>query len=143
MGYGKLNEDGTLISSTLQHDGMINLNLFAKDENGNFFSYYLPNMIYGMYQPDVDKITAEAEKTTIAHFKGLYLGVVNEKLAELDYDSLATVKLWEGDATFGAEATAILDWYKSIITYNYDLLNAGTVPTDEEYIAAIPAYVGV
>ena len=86
----------------------------------------------------------EAQTQLIAHYKGLYLGVVDAKLKELDYDSLATVKLWEGDATFGAEATKILDWYKSIIAYNYGLLSTVTaenIPTDEEYLNGIPAYV--
>jgi hypothetical protein len=88
----------------------------------------------------------EAQAQMISHFKSLYLGVVQDKLDELDYDSLATVKLWEGDAIFGAEATKILTWYKSIITYNYGLLSDvqnGTVPIpdDETYLAGIPAYV--
>ena len=86
----------------------------------------------------------EAQAQLIAHYKSLYLGIVNDKLKELDYDSLATVKLWEGDATFGAEATKILDWYKSIIAYNYGLLSTVTpdnIPTDEEYLNGIPAYV--
>ena len=87
----------------------------------------------------------EAQAQLIAHYKGLYLGVVSDKLKELDYDSLATVKLWEGDATFGAEATKILAWYKSIISYNYALITSvnagGAIPTDAEYLAGIPAYV--
>ena len=97
---------------------------------------------------EVDAILAptpeEAQAQLIAHYKSLYLGIVNDKLKELDYDSLATVKLWEGDATFGAEATKILDWYKSIIAYNYGLLatvTAENIPTDEEYLSGIPAYV--
>lgn len=92
--------------------------------------------------------TVEAEFTVeqlqiikIAHFKSLYLGVVNDKLDELDYDSLATVKLWEGDGTFGAEASKILVWYKSIILYSYGLITTGTIPTDDEYLAGIPVYV--
>ena len=74
----------------------------------------------------------------IAEFKSMYLAHVDAKLKELDYDSLATVKLWADDATFGAEATRILVWYKAIIAMNYKLLNdvgAGTIPmpTEEEY----------
>lgn len=83
-------------------------------------------------------------KTTeqiVAHYKSLYLGIVQSKLDELDYDSLATVKLWEGDATFGAEATRILTWYKAIILKNYQLLAAGVPMTDEEYLASINAIV--
>lgn len=74
--------------------------------------------------------------------KALYMGVVNAKLKELDYDSLSTVKLWEGDATFGAEASKIIEWYKSIITYNYALLNSGEpYPTESEYLEGMPIYV--
>jgi len=80
----------------------------------------------------------EVQASLIAHFKSLYLGVVDAKLKELDYDSLATVKLWEGDVQFGDEASNILEWYKSIISYNYALLNSGVVPTDEEYLDGMP-----
>lgn len=87
------------------------------------------------------EITKQTQDNLIAHFKSLYLGVVNDKLKELDYDSLATVKLWEGDAQYGVEATKILTWYKSIISYNYGLITAGIIPTDEEYLAGVPIYV--
>ena len=91
-------------------------------------------------------LDVEAQVQLIAHFKSLYLGVVQDKLTELDYDSLATVKLWEGDATFGAEATKILNWYKSIIAYNYTLMtDVGDgiveVPDDATYVSGIPVYV--
>ena len=110
----------------------------------------------------VDEIKAEREaaKTPddiknelIAKYKGLYLGIVDTKLKSLDYDSLATVKLWEGDATYGAEATQILTWYKNVIATNYGILasiealtkyNASwvdVIPTEEEYVAEINAVV--
>lgn len=89
----------------------------------------------------LDALAYKTQDETIAHLKGLYLGVVNDKLSELDYDSLATVKLWEGDATFGAEASKILAWYKSIIAYNYQLLTAGSTITDDDYLNGLPKYV--
>lgn len=75
------------------------------------------------------------------HFKQLYLKVINDKLKELDYDSLATVKLWSDDVTFGVEATKILNWYKAVVSYNYALLTAGVIPTDEVYLADMPKYI--
>jgi len=105
------------------------------------------NVVCGMMFDGIDFTTPEQsaevqQANLIAHYKSLYLGVVDAKLRELDYDSLATVKLWEGDATFGAEASKILAWYKSIIAYNYALLTAGPPPpTDEAYLAGIPVYV--
>lgn len=84
------------------------------------------------------KTQEQIQAELIAHFKSLYMGVVDAKLKEKDYDSLATVKLWADDAVFGTEATAILDWYKAIISYNYGLLNSGNVPTDEEYLSGMP-----
>ena len=110
----------------------------------------------------VEEIKAEREaaKTPddiknelIAKYKGLYLGIVDTKLKSLDYDSLATVKLWEGDATYGAEATQILTWYKNVIATNYGILTAieastkynaswvDVIPTEEEYVAEINAVV--
>ena len=79
-------------------------------------------------------------------FKSMYLATVDAKLKAMDYDSLATVKLWADDATFGTEATRILTWYKAIIAMNYKLLNdvgAGIVPmpTEVEYQAMIDAVV--
>lgn len=143
MGYFKLNADGSIQSANKQHSGFESFDLLAKDTDGKVFKYYnlTIDATSGLYEPDTVKNTEATTTETIAHFKGLYLGVVNAKLAELDYDSLATVKLWEGDATFGAEATKILDWYKAVIAYNYGLLTAGTIPTDEAYIAGIPVYV--
>ena len=106
------------------------------------------------------KAEREAAKTPddiknelIAKYKGLYLGIVDAKLESLDYDSLATVKLWEGDATYGAEATQILTWYKNVIATNYGILTAieastkynaswvDVIPTEEEYVAEINAVV--
>jgi len=92
------------------------------------------------------KKQAESVEQLKQHFKDMYLAYVNAKLKALDYDSLATVKLWEGDATFGAEATRILTWYKAIIAMNYALLNdvgIGTVPipTDTAYQAMLDGVV--
>ena len=88
----------------------------------------------------------EILKATQTKFKNKYLSYVDTKLKELDYDSLATVKLWEDDANYGAEATKILTWYKAIIAMNYQLITDVTsqvvpIPTDEEYqimLEAIP-----
>ena len=98
---------------------------------------------YTAGQEPQELLMALAYKTpeeTVAHLKSLYLGVVDAKLKELDYDSLATVKLWEDDPAFGAEASKILAWYKSIIAYNYSLLTSGVIPSDEDYLAGIPIY---
>jgi len=105
-----------------------------RDINGNVYAKYNQDGT-----PDLVTIEADMIDALIANFKSLYLGIVDAKLKELDYDSLATVKLWEGDATFGAEATQILTWYKAIIAKNYEILNSGVVPTEEEYLAEINA----
>lgn len=100
------------------------------------------NKVYAVVDIPLEELQAKA----IERFKQMYLARVDAKLKELDYDSLATVKLWEGDATFGAEATRILNWYKAIITMNYQLIDdvtAGTVtmPTEAEYQAMLDAVV--
>ena len=99
------------------------------------------------------KTPEDIKNELIAKYKGLYLGIVDTKLKSLDYDSLATVKLWEGDATYGAEATQILTWYKNVIATNYGILTAieastkynaswvDVIPTEEEYVAEINAVV--
>lgn len=89
---------------------------------------------------------AGEQSRIVNRFKGIYMDVVNAKLEALDYDSLATVKVWEGDATFGTEATRILTWYKNIIAMNYQLLNdvqnsIVPLPTDTEYKAMVEAVV--
>ena len=89
--------------------------------------------------PDSAFTNLQIQDATITHYKGLYTGIVSTKLEELDYDSLATVNLWKDDPTYGAEATRILDWYKAIIKRNYELLNAGVLLTDAEYLAEINA----
>ncbi len=86
----------------------------------------------------------ETQEQLIERYKTYYMKVIDSKLNELDYDSLATVQLWIGDATFGAEATAILTWYKNIIAFNYAIINdikaGGAIPTKEEYLLALPKY---
>ena len=88
---------------------------------------------------------AKSEKIAVSHFKSLYLEIFNDKLKELDYDSIATVQLWMSDATFGTEATKIMTWYKALITKNYEILTtakaSGAVPSDEDYIASLPKFV--
>ena len=85
------------------------------------------------------------EYDAITHFKSMYLEIFNAKLKELDYDSIATVQLWINDATFGAEATKIMTWYKALITKNYAILNdaktSGVIPTDKEYLIEIAKVV--
>ena len=83
--------------------------------------------------------TKELVTNAISNYKRLYLAIINKKLADLDYDSLATVKLWEDDANYGVEATKILNWYKAIIAKNYELFDAGTMLSDDDYIAQINA----
>lgn len=96
-------------------------------------------------QQEIDdaKILLEEEQL-IERYKTYYMKVIDNKLNELDYDSLATVQLWIADATFGAEATSILAWYKNIIAFNYAMINdikaGGAIPTKEEYLLALPKY---
>ena len=114
-----------------------------KDTDGTVYGYKKNDTCVPITLEEIEaerqaaKTPEDLQAEAIAHYKGLYLEVVNAKLKALDYDSLATVKLWEGDATFGAEATRILTWYKAIIAKNYQLLNAGVPLTDEEYLAQI------
>lgn len=94
------------------------------------------------------ELTKQTQNNLIAHFKSLYLGVVNAKLVELDYDSLDRVAGYACRPTsiYNAESIKILDWHESIIIYNYALLKDVKdgliqVPTDEEYLAGVPVYV--
>jgi len=50
--------------------------------------------------------TDELIEISKGRFKNIYMGIVSDKLNELDYDSLSTVKLWEDDSTFVADATS-------------------------------------
>lgn len=139
------------IENPIREDGTVlplhkNLDKTAKQEDGSLYDFYLtiPDA-NGIYQPDVVKITAKVIEDSIVHFKSLYLEIFNAKLAELDYDSIATVQLWMSDATFGAEATKIMTWYKAIIAKNYEVLTtakeSGVIPTDAEYLAAINSVI--
>ena len=111
---------------------------------------FMPSEYSGWMRPLVDEWlltnTPEPEYTESelltkakAHIKSLFLMKVNEVLVTNQYDSLATVKLWSDDATFGVEATAILNWYKACIFYNINLESTmTTIPTDAEYLAGLP-----
>ncbi len=143
-GYGKLKEDGYLQTRTEQHEGFMPLDLFAKDKSGNYYEYYKQEMENGLFMPDF--LNPLYIKDLTLRYKGYYLEVVNAKLAELDYDSLATVKLWENDSTFGTEANNILTWYKDLVEHNYQLVNnvknGLPIPTKEEFINQLPKYEG-
>lgn len=52
MGYGKVNLDGTLNCSGVQKPGMVSLDLFEKDSNGNYYEHYKPEMVDGIYIND-------------------------------------------------------------------------------------------
>lgn len=124
--------------------------MYYKDENSVLYENPIVANHVGLIEITKEEFDAlaypaptpeELQAQAITHYKSLYLAIINAKLKELDYDSLATVKLWEGDAVFGVEATRILNWYKAIINKNYQLLNAGTPLTDEQYLAEINSIV--
>ena len=143
MAYYKLNTDGTIQSAnTKLDDSWSPLSDLDTDDNNNFYHYYNQDGT-----PDLVKEKELATTATIALFKQAYMSEVDKVLLAKDYDSLTTVKLWENDTTFGTEATAILDWYKSVIATNYQILNdvqsgVRTMPTMDEYLAELPAYIG-
>ena len=127
-------EDGTVYA------GHKNLSTLQTKEDGTYYDFYnadgTPNLVE---QAKVDK------ESLIASFKSAYLAEVDKVLKVKDYDSLATVKLWADDANYGTEATSMLDWYKAVITKNYEILNEveqgiRTVPTVEEYKLELPNY---
>ncbi len=122
--------------------------LLKKDENGLEYPFdcYSDEMENGLYVPIMEKVNKVHLKDLTLKYKGYYLEVVNAKLKELDYDSLATVKLWENDSTFGIEANNILTWYKDLVEHNYQLVNnvknGLPIPTKEEFINQLPKYEG-
>lgn len=88
---------------------------------------------------------SQSEKTKALkdEFKFVYTKIINDKLKELDYDSLERVKLWTDDDIFGEESSKIILWYKDIIKKNYQIINdiaSGKrgIPTIEEYKAELP-----
>ena len=108
------------------------------DENSPYFKLLIAwESNGGIVEPEFTD--AELRLKSLENYKRIYTEVVNAELKALDYDSLATVDLWKDDPTYGAEATRILDWYKAIIKRNYELLNAGVLLTDAEYLAEINA----
>ena len=57
MAYGKLNTDGTLISANTKiDDTFVSLDLFSKDENGDYYEFYNED-----YTPNFTRITQKAE----------------------------------------------------------------------------------
>ncbi len=147
----KINADGSHTFHTFKEGQMFNPLVwlenkgnFELDKNGEYFSYYNQEMENGQFMPDfINPLYLKELKTK---YKSYYLDVVNAKLAELDYDSLATVKLWENDSTFGTEASYILTWYKDLVEHNYQLVNnvknGLPIPTKEEFINQLPKYEG-
>jgi len=94
MAYGKLNNDGTLSSANKQHEGFVSLGLFETKEDGSYYTYYLSEMVDGMYVPDMKlenaDIEAEAIKQAkIAKSKALDELVVTHNTVAYDADGRA------------------------------------------------------
>lgn len=105
--------------------------------------FYLDEIVNGKYAIDTARRDMENLKNLTTQYKGYYLVVVNDLLKLKDYDSIEMLNIWLGDPTFGAEALAIKDWYKAVITKNYQILNDvqnGIIPlpTKDEYLAVLP-----
>ena len=116
--------------------------LLQTKEDGSYYSYYNEDGTI-----DITKETEAETETLIAQYKSYYLEVFNAKLAELDYDDIATVGVWaiKDGSSFQAEAKTLLNWYEAIINKNYELINAvkaGTIstPTKEGYLLELPLY---
>lgn len=150
--FYRINEDGRLYigsGKTIPDGYKTDFTKIETKEDGSYATWYNDNGTI-----NVAKENEMFVANIVTTYKRYYLGVVNAKLKELDYDSIATVNLWKDDATFGTEATAILTWYRSIIDVNYDILNniengtkyivdwADIIPTKEEYLSVLPEYVG-
>ena len=147
--YGKIWMQSLTIGQTRVIDSellTVNIEEYLLKEDGTRYSDYLLTKIGGVYAPDLVMITIKTKKALIQEYKGYYTEVIANKLTELDYDSITTVKLWENDDIFGVEATKILNWYKAIIAKNYEILKnvkneVIILPTKEEYLLMLPEYV--
>ena len=99
-----------------------------------------------------EKETTTDEKKAL--YKSYYTSVWFEKLEELDYDGIDTVTMWSTqlDSEYSEEATALLNWYKDIISTNYSVINSvlegvrynsewsDIQPTKEEYLSSLPSW---
>ena len=56
-GYGKLNDDGTLVSSNKLQAGFESLDVFEKDGNGDYCEVYLLEKVDGVYVADTPALT--------------------------------------------------------------------------------------
>jgi hypothetical protein len=90
MSFGKLNQDGTLSSANKQHEEFVSLDLFTKDNEGNYYEYYQSEMVDGMYVADEAKL---AEQTNSAFNADIYNQIdklekqTNRPLRELNSQS--------------------------------------------------------
>jgi hypothetical protein len=154
MGYGKLNEDGTLQSASLQHDGMVSLDLFAKDENGKFYSVYLLTPVAGVYQPDMTALNISAVKSNFAHFHTLAEKHINDAVIAYDKANYTTYRKIESFTKYNHNSShpryivamdfldkANLVWDAVVIMRDAYLADTSIVPTDEEFIANLPSMV--
>lgn len=78
-------------------------------------------------------------------YKGYYLAVWENKLKELQYDSIATVDFWAKRelSIYYTEANNLLNWYESIINKNIQIISDVKnsiipLPTKDEYLAMLP-----
>jgi hypothetical protein len=156
MGYGKLNTDGTLQSANLQHEGFVSLELFTKDENGNLYTHYQPDMVDGMYVADLAIIQTKALKEAR---KGLVAVIETHVQEAITAYNLAHSVMFENVhncATYkDIETYPHKQFCLDIITFNATAWETGrtveaqvlngdfAMPTSEEFKAMLPTYNGV
>ena len=141
--------------------------LIATDTDGKYFKYYLTTPdADGIYQADTVKIATETQTALIAHFTGLVDAQINTAIEDYNKTNFTAFKTAEGvekfnkvDSAHYAFALSMSDWIISSDPWvsiwakardiQVDALNgvkhvdawADVVPTDPEFISALPARV--
>lgn len=106
LGYGKLNENGTLQSSQVKLTGFVSLDNFELKETGVYFEYYLPADADGKYKQDKLKIQAELAQQ-IEDAKPKVVTMRQARLALLEADLLGIIS---DTINSGADIAMKIEW---------------------------------
>ena len=151
MIVARLNSDGTL--SELGEANVIHPVHEAQGYSLVDNDYYeLLNGTYATYYNkdgsiDWDKENSLIQESLITKYKSYYLELVNEKLKELDYDSIERLGIYAANpkSIYYEESLSLIEWHENLVNKNYEIVNSikeGTmqVPSKEEYLSMLPTY---
>jgi len=133
---------------------MVERDSVTKDENGLEYpnDCYLPDMVDGMYIPDMVKAQTEAQSALIKHGEDLVKSYIQKVIDDYNtangvrFENINNCSLYKDDTTHPHQQFCIniiafnsLVW-KEARVLQVQVITMNPLPTDEEFLAMLPKW---